>query len=342
MQAHDALAALEAGRAASKLGRMARAVELFERALAAADADATLPRDSLLVAAVLQELIFTRMMNATLSLMPHGALMTDDAAFHNAARLASSRTDPRNLALSQRLMALLCACCDAGTLFAPLKPLERRASGTEEAHALRLQHHPGGLPFERADCLFDVAAHDVTWWPRLSDPAAEEARVRGVAGALRAVLTLYEHGVWQEGQRRRVRGLALTAASASLVQRLLRSAFGDGATSVGLLRAMRATCGLTRQEEAALLLRVLPGVTQIAGEDTSSAELETLERRAAEDVARHGLRQCALPGCGATEPQPKAFKVCGRCRRACYCSAAHQQQDWRRHKREDACAAAQP
>jgi hypothetical protein len=50
MQARDALAAMEAGHAASALGRHARAVELFERALAAVDADVTLPRDSLLVA----------------------------------------------------------------------------------------------------------------------------------------------------------------------------------------------------------------------------------------------------------------------------------------------------
>jgi hypothetical protein len=52
-------------------------------------------------------------------------------------------------------------------------------------------------------------------------------------------------------------------------------------------------------------------------------------------VARHGLRTCALPECGATEPHPKAFKLCARCRSAAYCSAAHQQQDWRRHKRDD-------
>jgi hypothetical protein len=50
------------------------------------------------------------------------------------------------------------------------------------------------------------------------------------------------------------------------------------------------------------------------------------------------LRRCALPECDATEPQPKAFKLCGRCRAAAYCSAAHQQADWRRHKHYDACA----
>ena len=58
---------------------------------------------------------------------------------------------------------------------------------------------------------------------------------------------------------------------------------------------------------------------------------------AAADVARHGLRRCARPGCGATEPHPKAFKVCSRCRGAAYCAPSCQAQDWARHKRGDGC-----
>jgi hypothetical protein len=61
---------------------------------------------------------------------------------------------------------------------------------------------------------------------------------------------------------------------------------------------------------------------------------------AAADVARHGLRRCALPACGAQEAHPKLFKLCGRCRGAAYCCAAHSVEDWKRHKREDRCAAA--
>jgi hypothetical protein len=94
--------------------------------------------------------------------------------------------------------------------------------------------------------------------------------------------------------------------------------------------------------EAKLRQQVLPAVTEIAhaGRENLAATWAGDVRRAADDVARHGLRVCALPGCGATEPQPKTFKVCGRCRRVCYCSAAHQTQDWRRHKRADTCATA--
>ncbi len=61
--------------------------------------------------------------------------------------------------------------------------------------------------------------------------------------------------------------------------------------------------------------------------------------RAAADVARHGLRSCALPSCGATEEYPKTYKLCGRCRGAAYCCAAHSKEDWKRHTREDGCAA---
>jgi hypothetical protein len=51
------------------------------------------------------------------------------------------------------------------------------------------------------------------------------------------------------------------------------------------------------------------------------------------------LRRCALPACGGTEPHRRAFKVCARCRGAAYCCAAHSAEDWKRHKRQDGCAA---
>jgi hypothetical protein len=52
-----------------------------------------------------------------------------------------------------------------------------------------------------------------------------------------------------------------------------------------------------------------------------------------------GLRSCALPACGAMEEYPKTYKLCGRCRGAAYCCAVHSKEDWKRHKREDGCAA---
>ncbi len=54
---------------------------------------------------------------------------------------------------------------------------------------------------------------------------------------------------------------------------------------------------------------------------------------------------CALPGCGACKRADDAAKKllrCGSCRTVCYCSAAHQRDDWARHKGEcrDLAAAA--
>jgi hypothetical protein len=108
---------------------------------------------------------------------------------------------------------------------------------------------------------------------------------------------------------------------------------------------MRETCGLSAAEETALrqlaerhktayqrILQVMP--------DDMAGFNATQQQTAAADAARHGLRRCALPSCDAQEAHPKLFKLCGRCRGAAYCSAAHSAEDWKRHKREDGCAAA--
>jgi hypothetical protein len=51
-------------------------------------------------------------------------------------------------------------------------------------------------------------------------------------------------------------------------------------------------------------------------------------------AARACGTMCALAGCGARGRDGGAKKLlrCGTCRAACYCSAAHQREDWGRHK----------
>ena len=97
-------------------------------------------------------------------------------------------------------------------------------------------------------------------------------------------------------------------------------------------------CGLTADKIAALrsVASRLPDNNAL-GISVRAAFNSERSMRAAADLARHGLRRCSLPDCGATEPHPKAFKVCGRCLRAAYCGPACQTQDWTRHKREDGC-----
>jgi hypothetical protein len=103
---------------------------------------------------------------------------------------------------------------------------------------------------------------------------------------------------------------------------------------------LRSTCGLSPADEAKLrkLHQKLMQGQDTRVELTKSAR-DALGARAAADVARRGLRSCALPACGATEEYPKTYKLCGRCRGAAYCCAAHSAEDWKRHKREDGCAA---
>ena len=96
--------------------------------------------------------------------------------------------------------------------------------------------------------------------------------------------------------------------------------------------------GLTAAEERKMsrLLSVLETRRDEAKTRILNSKAARKERAAA-DVARHGLRRCTLPDCGAEEPHPKAFKLCGRCKAVAYCCAEHSAQDWRRHKR-DGCS----
>jgi hypothetical protein len=337
--AHPAVKALALARAAAELSRMARAAELYERALAAAEADAALPRGSMLLVWSLEELSSAIVANSQM-LTQRAAEGAGDA---QAALAAAWRDSPRALALSQRALALLLGrfsrwrcCLVAGTLWAPLTPLERDAvpNGSEweanDTDALLLTP-----PRERAAILFAVAGDAVKFWPALSDAAAEEARLRGVSGALRALLAMSDLGVWHEGRRQR--GLNLGRDSYTTLFALMLDVLGGntGQTSVILIK-LRAL-GLLTDDEEATLRTLIPSFAQavVAVHSRNTDALQQQIRRAAEDVALHGLRTCALPRCGATEAQPKTFKVCSLCQRVAYCGKEHQREDWRRHKHND-------
>ncbi len=105
------------------------------------------------------------------------------------------------------------------------------------------------------------------------------------------------------------------------------------------MHGLRLKCGLTQADEAKLRMlqqELLQG--RDARLEVSKHGLSAFAASSAADLARHGLRSCALPACGATEAFPKTYKLCGRCRGAAYCCAAHSKEDWKRHKREDGCA----
>jgi hypothetical protein len=242
------------------------------------------------------------------------------------------------MALNVRLLHLLRARWQAGTLFAP----------TAEEVAYLVEDEYPFLPAQMCGASFYICdALDMLQLQRLlppSTPAEADARLHAVYGALRAALETDVRGMLERNPRT---GQAWPASSSNPhlkpeVHSLVTFALSDEAD---MLLPMRATCGLTAAEEKAL--RQLAERNK-ATSDHAHAQLpkETKEmnakyrQAAAADAARHGLRRCALPACDAQEPHPKLFKLCGRCRGAAYCCAAHSVEDWKRHKREDGCAAA--
>jgi hypothetical protein len=234
------------------------------------------------------------------------------------ALTAAWARDEQALALSQRSLALLHARWRAGTLFS-LTPEEVAyfADGLE-------------MPFPGAEVYLDCASDASCSWPALHTPTQEEARVRGVHGALCTALDLQRRG----GLKDVLLPSTLDALHNLLVYSLM------SAPPRGLLQQLRSVCGLTWADEIALQ-QLQQHNSALRQRTVSSADvLASSQERGAEDVARHGLRRCALPACGATEPHPKGFKLCGRCRSAAYCCAQHSKDDWKRHKREDGCTAA--
>ena len=70
--------------------------------------------------------------------------------------------------------------------------------------------------------------------------------------------------------------------------------------------------------------------TGIAKAEQSIAEFDARQRA---DIAKHGLRDCALPSCSKTEKTVKEFAGCSGCRSVVYCCLEHQALDWRAHKK---------
>ena len=86
-----------------------------------------------------------------------------------------------------------------------------------------------------------------------------------------------------------------------------------------------------RSEAVSSVLRAR-GVLQtgIAKSEQSNAEFGVRERA---DIAKHGLRDCALPSCSKTEKTVKEFAHCSGCRTVVYCCLEHPALDWRAHKK---------
>jgi hypothetical protein len=308
--------------------RYARALELRERALARADE--ALPPTSLLVAWLLHDVCYARTAHCKEVLAATGTSQ------HAVEYVQAWRTDEHILLpLAQRCLAIMLARWRAGTLLV-LEPHERTFFVGTGACAQLV------IAGQYTSCAVDA----VRVWPLTLPTAAEEdARAHAVYGALRTALELDARGFLPSGGLTEAEEATTLGADVARTARILLAAVLSGSAG-WMLQRLRATCGLSQPEEEDLR-RLMQRTDFVQSQDDAFiqhrvGDVAAKHARAAADVERHGLRRCALPACGATEAHPKLFKLCGRCRGAAYCCAAHSAEDWKRHKREDACRAAAP
>ena len=73
--------------------------------------------------------------------------------------------------------------------------------------------------------------------------------------------------------------------------------------------------------------------TGVAKHEQTQAEFHARQR---DDIAKHGLRDCALPSCSKKEKTAKEYVLCTGCRPVVYCCLEHQALDWDAHRQ--ACA----
>jgi len=308
---------------ASNLGRHVRELELHERSLAVVEA--AVPPDSLVAVSSLIHI--------------YAAITFSVSGPDNKTRAIRAWVgEPRLFDISRRCLRLLDLRWRAGTLFEP--------TGAEQYFFdVEMLDQPA---WSFGACMFvQQARNSIYYWRELHGDEEEE-RTRFICDAVPVAVEL--------DARLKV---VLQMASDELkntyrqfdVHNLLE-VFLDAVLNrdAGMLSRLRGAYGLSREDEAAArrLLHALeqpPGTeaAALAGahglclEDSRDHHADT-SRRAAADVARHGLRRCALPACDAQEAHPGHFKKCGACKTVAYCGREHQQQDWPTHKA--ACQAA--
>ena len=298
-----------AARSSHVIGRHSRGAELFERALAAAEA--ALPADSMFITSLLGE------HTMELVLASHERAMTGRAPTPEDFALAW-RQVPLAVSQSQRMLERLCARWRAGSLLS-LTQQERSFCGALQAKQAKVG----------ADLFIAAASDALVWWPPLRTAEEDAARLHAVHEALVCVLDTYVLQTVQGG----LVVPALPNLTLSSLHNLLQYALGSTAAG-GFLERLKAV-GLSDARVARLqhlLLALRQGRDKV--QRNLTADTAAQSARVAADTARLGLRCCSLPECGATEPHPKAFKLCGRCKSVAYCCPEHSAQDWRRHKRD--------
>jgi hypothetical protein len=354
-----------ASRAAAVQGASARAAQLRASALDAARA--ALPADSLVNVALAWRVVHPRLAvrdDRGASLAPNcpfeEVVAYGERVIESWRQLARDNDDDcpedeRMPATEERLQLLL-RCLEvlharwrAGTLHTPsaAEAAFFLDSGTREA-----PETCGASLY--AECAM-LAANNADAWPQ--DPAAwHDQRLRAVAGATRAALEAFARGdLAPRPAPPHLRDDMACSHPIRALDDLLKAVLTE---ERGLLQPLRSAHGLRRTEEAQLrelwaqrrntffpdgtvctprenAARVAPLLAMFgctADADAWEASSGTFAFR---QPAPRGRHTCTLPACAASEPHASGapFQVCARCRGARYCCAAHQAEDWRRHKR---------
>jgi hypothetical protein len=364
-----------AAREAAYVQQHGQALELRERALAAAEL-AAFPADSLVLASLRAAVAVGR------TALPASAGDATTQAYR-MAQLAAWARDANALAMARRALDALQRRAASDTL-SPT-PTEAAYFADEEMPA----------DMQGAALLISVAEGAALLWPAASTLDDQAARLAGIHAALRAALALDARGAvarsprtgqpWEQAQPDIA---ALRTSAHTLISEL---ALDKPTAPPGHLRAALRARGLSVADEAALrafATRHAPLYTPIRQTGLLHASQAALmsNPQAMRELAKHMFgdrynadkpedpeatamfnmfcagggaqgrrpaarapappqppgdpRACALPSCGQVEPAPKAYKVCGRCRSVKYCCAEHQAQDWRRHKAGCSSAAA--
>jgi hypothetical protein len=131
-------------------------------------------------------------------------------------------------------------------------------------------------------------------------------------------------------------GAAMLDSCCVIMAHLVVGDTGHGARAVlaGALEALEGQTGSAIINETPVCLQLIRDLQPAAQlHDAEPCAVAGCKRCAG---ARTRGAMCALAGCGARWRAGGGKKLlrCGTCLAACYCSAAHQREDWRRHKRE--------
>jgi hypothetical protein len=298
--------------------RWARALELSERALE--QARRTLPRDNLVAVWMIGFVFVQRAMSGrelaymSAPRMPDGSLP-----------IAASASDIHFLtAMTCERLAACCARFEAGTLCVP--------TAAERAFFSKLNMATVPLLELLGEELLFIATTEALDWTASDCEELAGLKACSLSATLQVALSLDARGELAPWLRKRGmvhRGLA----------QVLARVLASNTAAARNLCALPPEAEVPRSRLEALHRKLtnIRGGNEPLSEMSISALIAELQGNAAADLARHGLRTCTLPACGATEPHPRFFKCCSRCRSVFYCSQEHQREDWPRHRAADRC-----